>query len=93
MPAIPGRHVVAEIGDVSALNPATYKIEHAVHFVLLDDSLLMAKRRRKSGRLVAQRCWMLNDIVMQEVKDSAGEKIYVVHSMCPIMCGRGNQCD
>ncbi|KAF8531522.1 Cullin repeat-like-containing domain protein [Gautieria morchelliformis] len=74
VPATPGRHVVAEMGEVSALNPATYKAEHAVHFVLLDDALLVAKRRRKrtggSGRLVAERCWMLNDITMQDVKDA-----------------------
>lgn len=82
VPATPGRHVVAEMGDVASLNPATYRAEHTVHFVLLDDALLVAKRRRKrtggSGRLVAERCWMLDDIVMQDVKDSAGKKIHVV---------------
>ena len=97
VPATPGRHVVAEMGEVCALNPATYRVEHAVHFVLLDDALLMAKRRRKrtgsGGRLVAERCWMLNEIVMQDVKDSAGKKTFVVHDMYPIIRGRGKQCD
>ncbi|KAF8590795.1 hypothetical protein K439DRAFT_1329052 [Ramaria rubella] len=77
VPATPGRHIVSEMGNVSALNPATYKAEHGVHFVLLDDALLVAQRRRKrtggSGRLVAERCWMLNDIVMQDIKDSVGQ--------------------
>ncbi|KAF8514201.1 Cullin repeat-like-containing domain protein [Hysterangium stoloniferum] len=77
VPAIPGRHIVSEMGDVLALNPATYKVENTIHFVLLDDSLLVAKRRRKrtggAGRLVAERCWLLTDIVMQDVKDSTGK--------------------
>ena len=81
------------MGDVASLNPATYKAEHAIHFVLLDDALLVAKRRRKrtggSGRLVAERCWMLNDIVMQDVKDSSGESIHVAKSMPSIVLHRG----
>jgi hypothetical protein len=79
VPAIPGRHIISEMGNVLALNPATYKVENTVYFVLLDDSLLVAKRRRKrtggAGRLVAERCWMLTDIVMQDVKDSTGNQI------------------
>ncbi|KAF8314536.1 hypothetical protein DL93DRAFT_2058184 [Clavulina sp. PMI_390] len=74
LPPLPGRHVVTEIENMWSLNAATYKVEYAVHFVLLDDSLLVAKRRKKrtgeGGKLVAERCWNLGDINVVDVKDS-----------------------
>ncbi|GJJ11884.1 hypothetical protein Clacol_006122 [Clathrus columnatus] len=74
VPAMPGRHIIAEQGDITALNPATYRPEHSVHFVLLDDSLLVAKQRQKrtggTGKLVADRCWTLADLVVQDLKDT-----------------------
>src|SRR5258708_3837636 len=82
VPAVPGRHVVMEVENSWALNPATYKVEYAVHFVLLDDCLLVAKRRKKrtgeGGKLVAERCWPLNDISLVDVKDSTG-KLFLVN--------------
>lgn len=76
LPPLTGRHVVSEIENMWSLNAATYKVEYAVHFVLLDDSLLIAKRRKKrtgeGGKLVAERCWSLNDINVVDVKDSSG---------------------
>lgn len=76
VPAVPGRHIVAEIDNFWALNAATYKVEYAVHFVLLDDSLLVAKRRKRrtgeAGKLVAERCWPLNDISILDMKDTQG---------------------
>ncbi|KIJ39437.1 hypothetical protein M422DRAFT_781017 [Sphaerobolus stellatus SS14] len=76
VPIIPGRHVVAEFGEIASLNSATYKIENAVHFVLLDDLFLVARRRQRrtaggGGRLVADKCWQLGNVVLQDVKDSA----------------------
>ena len=76
VPPLPGRHVVIELGNLWCLNAATYKIEYAVHFVLLDDALLVAKRRKKrtgeGGKLVAERCWLLSEINVVDVKDSSG---------------------
>ncbi|KDQ19306.1 hypothetical protein BOTBODRAFT_153188 [Botryobasidium botryosum FD-172 SS1] len=75
VPSIPGRHIVMEAENWWALNPATYKVEYAVHFVLLDDLLLVAKRRRKrsgtGGKLVAEKCWTLSEVTIQDVKDAA----------------------
>jgi len=77
VPVIPGRHIVSETGDLWALNSATYKVEHAVHMVLLDDSLLVAKKRKKrsgeGGKLVAEKCWSLGEIVLVDVKDTVGK--------------------
>ena len=76
VPATPGRHIICQIPDIYSLNPATYKVEHAVHLVLLDDALLVAKRRRRRngerGRLVAERCWTLGEVVIVDVKDTSG---------------------
>jgi hypothetical protein len=78
VPVIPGRHIIGDFDNMWTLNPATYKVEYAVHFVLLDDSLLVAKRRKRSngsegGRLVAERYWPLNEIVVLDVKDTSGD--------------------
>lgn len=74
-PATPGRHIVTEMEGISLLNSATYKIEHSVKFVLLDDAVLVARKRarRTADRpaLVAERCWPLNDILVLDTKDSA----------------------
>ncbi|KLO20158.1 hypothetical protein SCHPADRAFT_816745 [Schizopora paradoxa] len=74
-PATPGRHIVTEMEGISLLNSATYKVEHSVKFVLLDDAVLVARKRarRTADRpgLVAERCWPLNDILVLDTKDSA----------------------
>ena len=76
MPPLGGRHVVTEVENMWSLNAATYKVEYAVHFVLLDDALLVAKRRKRrtgeGGKLVAERCWPLGEINVVDVKDSLG---------------------
>ncbi|EIN14240.1 hypothetical protein PUNSTDRAFT_110361 [Punctularia strigosozonata HHB-11173 SS5] len=84
VPTIPGRHVVSEMEDgILALNAATYKVTHAVRFVLLDDAVLVAKRKKgrdggskeggteRGGKWVAERCWPLNEMLVLDTKDTA----------------------
>ncbi|KIJ22228.1 hypothetical protein PAXINDRAFT_6346 [Paxillus involutus ATCC 200175] len=84
-PATPGRHVVAEMDGIWALNAATYKVVSVVRFVILDDAVLVARRRRGAaaattgtstageagGKLVAERCWPLNEMLVLDTKDTA----------------------
>ncbi|KAF8723863.1 Exocyst component 84 C-terminal, partial [Rhizoctonia solani] len=69
VPTIPGRHIIAEASDLQQLNAATYRPEHGAHIVLLDDTLLVARRRR--GRLVADRAWQLGEISLVDVRDTS----------------------
>lgn len=78
VPTTPGRHVVAEMDGISALNAATYKPVHSVRFVLLDDAVLVARKRRRrnaseNDKLVAERCWALNEMLVLDTKDTACE--------------------
>lgn len=86
-PTTPGRHVVAEVEGVLSLNAATYKVVGRVRFVVLDDLVLVARRRRRKaggaegsgagggtvneGKLVAERCWPLSEMLVLDTKDSA----------------------
>ncbi|KAJ3795121.1 nuclear mRNA splicing protein [Lentinula aff. detonsa] len=86
-PTTPGRHVVGEADGVLSLNAATYKVMGRVKFVVLDDAVLVAKRRRRTaggggdtsrraasrseGKLVAERSWSLNEMVVLDSKDSS----------------------
>lgn len=83
-PTLPGRHVVGEVEGVLSLNAATYKVVGRVKFVVLDDLVLVARRRRRTagqgaekrggsvgeGKLVAERCWPLNEMLVLDTKDS-----------------------
>lgn len=78
MPTTPGRHVILEMDNILSLNPATYKVDHSVRFVLLDDAVLVARRRRRrnnteSDKLIAERCWTLNEMLVLDTKDTAGK--------------------
>lgn len=76
-PTTAGRHVVIEMEPILSLNAATFKVDHVVKFVVLDDAVLVARRRRnrrnggESGRLVAERCWPLSEMLVLDTKDSA----------------------
>lgn len=75
VPTTPGRHVVAEMDGIS-LNAATYKPVHSIRFVLLDDAVLVARKRRRrnaseNDKLVAERCWPLNEMLVLDTKDTA----------------------
>ncbi|KAG6849395.1 hypothetical protein H0H93_008841 [Arthromyces matolae] len=86
-PTTPGRHVVSEMEGILSLNAATYKSMGRVRFVILDDLVLVARRRRRKGtgtdgsgasggtvnegKLVAERCWPLAEMLVLDTKDSA----------------------
>lgn len=93
-PTTPGRHVISEVEGVLALNAATYKVMGRVRFVVLDDLVLVARRRRRNvagtsgadgnvgaggggtvneGKLVAERCWPLSEMLVLDTKDSPRE--------------------
>lgn len=87
IPIAPGRHLVFETHTFVELNAATYKAKQSVSLFLLNDLLLIAGRRRTKtvatpdmgdnkardrGRMVAERCWVLADLVVIDVKDSGG---------------------
>ena len=87
IPLAPGRHTVFDTHNFVELNAATYKAKQSVSMFLLNDLLLIAGRRRtktaangadqggerERGRMVAERCWVLADLVVVDVKDSGGE--------------------
>jgi hypothetical protein len=95
-PATPGRHVVAEMDGIWALNAATYKVVSVVRFVILDDAVLVARRRRGAaaattgtstageagGKLVAERCWPLNEMLVLDTKDTASKSPVIGLSNC-----------
>jgi hypothetical protein len=84
VPTTPGRHVVGEMENVFSLNAATYKVTGKVKFIVLDDAVLVAKRRRRNagqggdgsgstvneGKLVAEKCWPLSEMLVLDTKDS-----------------------
>ncbi|KIO06982.1 hypothetical protein M404DRAFT_998422 [Pisolithus tinctorius Marx 270] len=83
-PATPGRHIISEMDGVFELNAATYKVVNIVRFVVLDDAVLVARRRgggaaaasgmgggEAAGKLVAERCWPLNEMLVLDTKDTA----------------------
>ncbi|KAI0027216.1 hypothetical protein K488DRAFT_62297 [Vararia minispora EC-137] len=75
VPTTPGRHVVSEMDNIAELNAATYKPINTVRFVILDDAVLVARKRRRrnaneSDKLVADRCWTLNEMLVLDTKDS-----------------------
>lgn len=91
VPTTPGRHVVGEMEGVYSLNAATYKVVGKVKFVILDDAVLVARRRRRNagggdgstvneGKLVAEKCWPLNDMLVLDTKDSPSMLSYSVFS-------------
>ncbi|WVQ84675.1 hypothetical protein IAT38_006830 [Cryptococcus sp. DSM 104549] len=83
LPVVPGRHLVFEAHSLVELNAATYKPKQNVSMFLLSDVLLIAGKRRmkgggtgeeggrekERGRMVAERCWQLSELVIVDVKD------------------------
>ncbi|KAH8926705.1 hypothetical protein BT69DRAFT_1278622 [Atractiella rhizophila] len=75
LPPLPGRHLIAESPGFIELNSATYRPKQGVHLFLLNDALLVAVKKRAAaggegrGKLVADRCFDLADIMVTDMKD------------------------
>ena len=87
LPAIPGRHIVLEQGAWLELDAATWKARRHAHMFLLNDHIMIATRRKKrvdpnamnadasqknTTRLVADKCWPLQDIDMVDLASMSG---------------------
>ena len=87
LPAIPGRHIVLEQGAWLELDAATWKARRHAHMFLLNDHLMIATRKKKrvdpnapnpeasqksTTRLVADKCWPLQDIDMVDLASMSG---------------------
>lgn len=85
LPAIPGRHVIYETGYWVELDAATWKAKRAAHIFLLNDYLLVAIKKKKRveqngglngvsahklTKLVADRCWPLQEIDIVDISSS-----------------------
>lgn len=89
--AIPGRHVIAESGRWYELNAATFKTLQPAHIFLLNDLILIATRRRKTGQrnkgdgvkqiqsLVADQCWPLREVQLIELKPNGNEDVFTIN--------------
>lgn len=81
---------MSEVDGVLALHTATYKVDHAVRFVVLDDAVLVARRRRRrtgaagagaesgGGKLVAERCWPLSEMLVLDTKDTPSARFFFI---------------
>lgn len=72
----PGRHIIREYPNIVEISFSTNKPKHTVHLFLLNDCLLIAVKKKRQGtskaKLVADRCWELDDISLIDVKDTDG---------------------
>ncbi|GAA5808941.1 hypothetical protein MFLAVUS_002341 [Mucor flavus] len=62
------RHIVRECVNFFDIHPRTLQPKHAVHLFLLNDCLLVARRR--SNKLIADYCWNIQDITIVDVRDT-----------------------
>jgi len=85
VPIIPGRHILSEAEGILALNNATYKVVGKVKFIILDDAILVARRRRRNadtpskGKLVAEKCYNMNGLQVVDTKDSSSVYLHLVY--------------
>lgn len=87
LPAVPGRHILHESGYWVELDAATWKARRPAHIFLLNDHLLVGSKKRKRTdpnanldstktqksmtKLVADRCWPLQDIDMIDITSAS----------------------
>ncbi|CAM0139200.1 unnamed protein product [Umbelopsis sp. WA50703] len=85
IPFIPDRHVLREFPNVAELHPKTMQARQAAQFILLNDCVLVATRKKRTMsykvKLVADRCWPLGEIQVQDIKNTPEvlNTIKVVH--------------
>lgn len=84
LPLIPGRHVLFESGGWYQLHAATWKPLQPIHIVLLNDHLLIATKKKSRNEtltvqsgpsLVADKCWPLAEIQLEDLSTSSQEDI------------------
>ncbi|CAG8507867.1 10576_t:CDS:10, partial [Cetraspora pellucida] len=75
----PGRHIIRECSNFVEISINTNRPKQAVHLFLLNDCLLVAVKKKRQAtkdttkiRLVADRCWSLDDISLIDMKDTDG---------------------
>ncbi|KAF9192772.1 exocyst complex component exo84 [Haplosporangium sp. Z 767] len=76
LPYHPKRHLIRESPSFVEVNMLTNKIKHPVHIVLMNDTILIATRKKKTAanskyKLLGDRCWQLTDITIEDMKDTA----------------------
>ncbi|RIB16109.1 Cullin repeat-like-containing domain protein [Gigaspora rosea] len=81
VPLEPGRHIIRECSNFVEISMNTNKPKHAVHLFLLNDCLLIAVKKKRQAtkdttkiKLVADRCWSLDDVSLIDMKDTDEEK-------------------
>jgi hypothetical protein len=74
IPQAQNRHIVRECVDFYDINPKTLQPRQAVHLFLLNDCLLLARRR--GNKLVADYCWNIQDLTIVDIKDSSGKLVH-----------------
>ncbi|KAG0209944.1 exocyst complex component exo84 [Mortierella sp. GBA30] len=76
LPYHPKRHLIRESPSFVEVNTLTNKIKHPVHIVLMNDTILIATRKKKTAahskyKLLGDRCWPLTEITIEDMKDTA----------------------
>ncbi|KAF0432282.1 Exocyst complex component EXO84 [Gigaspora margarita] len=84
VPLEPGRHIIRECSNFVEISMNTNKPKHAVHLFLLNDCLLIAVKKKRQAtkdttkiKLVADRCWSLDDVSLIDMKDTDGSKNFI----------------
>ncbi|KAG9303570.1 hypothetical protein G9A89_018466 [Geosiphon pyriformis] len=74
VPFEPGRHIIRESSSFVEVNPTTNKPKQGVQMFLLNDCLLVAVKKKRAMslrvKLIAERCWGLNEITLIDMKDT-----------------------
>ncbi|CAB4400433.1 unnamed protein product [Rhizophagus irregularis] len=73
----PGRHILRECSNFIEISFSTNKPKQSVHIFLLNDCLLVASKKKRQAskdtskaKLVADRCFSLEDITLIDMKDT-----------------------